>query len=271
MNKRRKGQALVEFALVGFALTALLMGIIGIGTMLIQSTATASASISASMIFDLQVEKEDVNNVEEVYAALRTLNLYNDAHLILEPADYFAETFNGGPLASLNRRMLPLYQFDRDRNVYRYPGAPASYNNGNAVLIPRTARDTSETITAWYRPVEIEFDPNVTDQTVLNVTLNMASQPATLLSYPTDALGRTVGLPLVADDGTVNVQANLPDGFNLQGAGVVNSPFASTNRGQFGLGEMKNFGTNVRPFRRVFFHRGTFRLKPVEEQNGTQP
>lgn len=261
MNEKpaRRGQALVEFALVSFALIFLLMGAIGIGMMLVQATATGSVAISASMLLDQQVRQDDVSTEEDIYAELRRLNLYNDAHLILSPSDYREETYQGGELASLNRKMLPLYQYDPDHDVYRYPGAPVVYNGSDAILIPRVERGTSETITEWFRPVELEIDPNSGGK-VVNVSVNMASQPMTLLSYPTDEFGNTIAPPLVADDSSVQVQAPLPNGFSFNVNNVTQAEIASTNRGVYGLGEMYNFATTVRPFRAVIFHRGTFRL-----------
>lgn len=264
--RRRQAQALAEFAILLFLFVMLVTGLIGFGVMLVQTNMTSSVALSASMLCDQMIPASEDLTIEEVYAQLREKNLFNESQLILSPSDFQNQTFQGGPLASLNRKMLGLYQYDRDYDVYRYPGAITTHNGEDTVLIPIVERTSSETITAWYKPVELEFDEN--NPNVVHVMVSMASQPGSLVSYQLDSNGDTFGAPIAADDVAVNQSAAMPEGYTLKiDPTVVPTPtdsFANSNRGAYGLGESYVFERKVRPFRRVFAHGGAFRLIPMD-------
>lgn len=262
MSTNRRGQSLVEFAIISLVLTLIVAGLLGLAIMLMQGTMTANASISASMLFDQQINQSEVQTTEDIYQRLRDLNLYDDAALVLTKDQY--ESARDGTDANfprLNQKMLGLYQWDPDRQRYRYPGTVVTYNGAPAILIPKVEYDESETITAWYRPVQIDYTPG---QIAVDVTLYMASQPAALMSYPVDADGFSIGNPIEANDDTVVVTAALPTGFNFDATVVEQTEIASVNRGNFGLGELYAYNTSVRPYRVVISNEGTFRLVESE-------
>lgn len=283
--RNRNGQALIEFAFVSVVLTMLVLGILGLGLMLIHSTATAATSINASMLFDLKIDEENElgenPTVEDIYRKFRDGGHFNEKDLVLTAAEFFDPENEQGDagrdrVATLNQKMFALYFYDIDRQVYRYPGTVVQMDidgeTEDTILIPIFDQAT-QSITGWERPVEISYDP-VQDSQTANISIWMASQPSTLLVYYVDDQGNTVGGPQEAGIGTV---ASFPIGYNLSTTSFIPDPRFSTrvsdaNRGTYGLGELElgSIGSIipprvVRPYRRVMEFRGTFRLIPPPE------
>lgn len=283
--RNRNGQALIEFAFISVVMTLFVMGLLGLGMMLIHSTATAATSINASMLFDLEVEKacvDQTNNddeaIKDIYEQLRQKNLFKEEDLVLTPAE-FSDALNGGEsVAKLNRKMLSQYFYDIDRQVYRYPGTVVETQidsqTEDTILIPIFEQAT-QSITGWRHPVKIDYELNSNS---VDVWISMASQPSTLLVYYVDDQADTVGGPQEAGIGTV---ASLPTGYSLSTTSFIPDPRFSTrvsdaNRGTYGLGELELGAIGsviprrvVRPFRRVIEFHGTFRLIPKPEEEPT--
>jgi len=284
VSRNRNGQALIEFAFVSVVLTMIVLGILGLGLMLIHATATAATSINASMLFDLKIDEEDElgdnPTVEDIYSDLRDGYHFNEKDLVLSAEEFFDPnpdpTSGRDRVATLNQKMLALYFYDIDRQVYRYPGTVVQTDidgeTEDTILIPIFDQET-QSITDWKHPVEISYDPDQDSQTA-NISIWMASQPSTLLVYYVDNQGNTVGGPQEAGIGTI---ASLPTGYSLSTTPFIPDPrfsnrVSDANRGDYGLGELELGAIGsiipprvVRPYRRVIEFHGTFRLIPPPE------
>lgn len=278
----RRGQALVEFAVVTFVTTLLLAGMIGFGLMLfsaqvLQQAADVGAQelaripLPPNLDFDAALADADVK-----------AHIYNEAKLVL------AVDENPNSLPLINRLLYPLYVRDNrgttDPNDDRlhYPGTLARSAVGEEViLIPIVgARDTDgvETIVRWARVVEesrpelsespfdatLDNSANLTPGTVA-LRINYPYQSAALVAFQYRHADDSINgayvpgeyvdnLPVIADDSGVSDQAELPEGYVLLGeSGAI------AYSGQYGLGELQAFATTVRPFRRLITAQGVYR------------
>ncbi|MBM3966348.1 MAG: pilus assembly protein [Planctomycetes bacterium] len=265
-HRNRSGQALVEFALVALALVIVLSSGLGIGLMMLHAGITNSVASSSSNLLDLQIQSLVGITDEDVYDQLKTLGFYDETKLLLSSEGY-AAAYDDPQFPAINKMMLSLYQFDPDFGGYRYPGAIVSYNGDPSILIPFVSRaGATESITNWFRPLSVTVIPNVDSSkapTACRVSINMASQAASMIAYRVHPYPEpNAGDWVVADD-AVSSNAAMPSGYSL---GTPPTPLeeapSAVNRGQYGLGELYNFTVKVRPYRKVFFRDAVFRLLP---------
>lgn len=290
----RGGQALLEFAIVAFVLTLLLAGMIAMGFALLSAhVLTQAADVAAQ-----ELARHPAPATWTFQEGLADSGLYDETALIL-PAGFDASDPANG-LASLplvNRMLFPLYRYDPDRGVLRYPGAVVDGPTGLTVLIPIVATNASgvQEITEWLRPIEeitaadpvsgsrLADGPYALDATAMEagsldpgmVALRMNypyQSPAMIASVRVDAGGNVVpstvvpsaatNRPVAADDSIT--AAALPTGYTLSTItppvgvnGVVEG--SGANRGDYGLGEVFAYGTAVRPYRAVLSAQGIAR------------
>ncbi|HBJ37731.1 MAG TPA: hypothetical protein DDZ51_23840, partial [Planctomycetaceae bacterium] len=134
---KRSGQALVEFAIISFVLTAMLMGFLGIIVLGLGSFQNNIAAESAGRVLN-KVLDYDLADAEAVFERLKddTDPLYNERFLILSRTEYYDSTFKAN-LPPINRILLSSFIYDVDRDKYRYPGAVVTNSDGEeTVLIP---------------------------------------------------------------------------------------------------------------------------------------
>jgi hypothetical protein len=266
-HRNRSGQALVEFALVALGLVILLSSGLGIGLMMLHAGITNSVASSSSNLLDLQIPTYLGITDEEVYDQLKTLGFYDETKLLLS-SEAFEAAYADPQFPAINKMMLSLYQFDPDFGGYRYPGTIVSYNGDESILIPFVTRSgATEAIANWFRPLSVTVFPNVDSTkapTSCRVTINMASQAASMIAYRVHQYPEpNAGDWVEADDYAFSNNAAMPSGYSL---GTPRTPVeearTAVNRGQYGLGELYNFTVKVRPYRKVFFRDTVFRLAP---------
>lgn len=284
----RRGQALVEFAIISFVLSAMLAGMLGIMVMALGSFQNNIAAESAGRVLN-KVLDYDLADASEVYTALATgpSPLYEERHLILTPSEFYDSAFKAS-LPPINRMLLSNFVFDVDRNQYRHPGAVVINADGDeTVLIPllpsaslgaANGIDRADSVSTassfpvaldWVAPVTVAdvfppLDPTAADPPPRSCTIAFfyPSQPGSMidLEQTFDSEGRAIFQdPVVADDSSLSL-SGLPTGYSFAPP-VPSSGIASTSRGQFGLGESFAFTISVRPFRLVFETATTFQLE----------
>lgn len=280
-HSNRKGQALVEFALVSLACVLGVCGLVGIGIMLLHAGIVNNIGGSCRDLLFERITSRPMTSDDEnemrmyVYQELETQNLYNENHLSLSPEDFRNGTYEGGPLASINKLMLPLYQYDRDYDVYRYPGTIVirvpvlpGQPRGNSILVPRLSpTGAAPRITQWYQPLEInDFSPKGAGviPTSFALTINFPSQSAVMHEH-THALEDIDEnfISWVPANDSESSDASLPNGYSFNSTVVqpVDEDLA-LNRGKYGLGSSPTYATQIRPFRKVFYSTVIVRLKP---------
>lgn len=161
----RSGQALVEFAIISFVLTAMLAGFLGLIVMGLGSFQNNIAAESAGRLLEGHIaftkanfvnlfqsddddEFLDTDDAENLTArqVYRFLNehpinddgdvLYDENRLIISQSDWNNRDSLGLP--AINQALLGQYIFDPDLDAYRFPGAVADNQRtgGKTVIIP---------------------------------------------------------------------------------------------------------------------------------------
>ena len=298
-GRNRRGQSLVEFAIVALVLYMLLAAILTFGHMLyvaqgLQGAADLAAReisrtpLGATLSFD-----DAVFNDEKVKA-----RIYDPKYLVfdldtLASGESFFDIVRNWPL--LNQQLATLMIVDRpdlngdgtpDRNFIRYPGALLIDSTGNSEytvgipLVTTRAGDGVETI-RWVNVIE-EIKPDgatspfsvASDQRgIVALRINYPFQSASMSSFRPNAAGPfepTIGQPNAADDGAVTQLNAAPGG--LTGAPLSDGElYAGTYGGQFGLGAQGAMGSQeltggrpVRPYRRVISAQAIYRREVFE-------
>lgn len=300
-SPRRRGQALVEFAIIALLATLLLgalltFGFLSFGANVLQQAADVGAMELSR--FPYPPSGDPASGATPFEDALDQSELFDEAELVVAPGTLAAT------LPLINQLLFPLYIYDPDIEMLRYPGTLVSNPDGDwTVLIPLIGTDSNglpnrsypdgyETITAWKRVVEEVVPPgesegpfSVTataaqrgglDAGTVALRINYPYQSAALVAYtysdgagqlvaPAEVLGQNVdNHPVIANDVAVVEQAPLPDGYELVDPEANPAFEASAHRGKFGLGEMGAFGTTVRPYRKVLTAQGIYRREVFE-------
>lgn len=159
LARRRQGQALVEFAIISFVMTAILAGflaliVLGMGSMqnnlaaesagrlLDRHEALSESNFDSQFLSDASYVDFESVNAGEVFRFLSgfvpsgsATSFYDEGRLILSPADWNQrDTLD---LPPINRMLLGQFTFDPDLDAYRYPGAVVQNAAGQqTVLIP---------------------------------------------------------------------------------------------------------------------------------------
>ncbi|MEW4528193.1 TadE/TadG family type IV pilus assembly protein [Maioricimonas sp. JC845] len=252
-SPRRRGQALVEFAIIAFLSTLLLgalltFGFLSFGANVLQQAADVGAMELSRFPYAPTIRPDAPAGLTPFEDALEESELFDEAELVVAPGTLAAD------LPLINQLLFPLYIYDPDIEMLRYPGTLVSNPDGDqTVLIPLIGTDSNgnETITAWKRVVE-EVVPSGETEGPFSVTataaqrggldagtvalrINYPYQSAALVAYtytepgvddqgndidipvaPIDAVGRDVdNHPVIADGDAFVVQAPLPDGYSL--------------------------------------------------------
>ena len=294
IRRCRRGQALLEFAIIAFVMSAMVAGLVGLIVLGLGSFQNNLAAENAGRLLD---ENEHFSadafnelgldastaDAEDVYRLLTSdvtspsdpdagPKLFDESKLILTPAEWFDASLKAS-LPPLNRYLLASYIYDPDRDVHRYPGAVVSGSSGETVMVPLLATSMSskgidnslhiDPATAY--PVSDDWVGPVTVQQrsgVFEIVITYPSQPAAMMSIDLieDVDGNIVSqTPVIADDSSLSLSAP-PTGYTLSPILVADGSAASPSRGDYGLGEDYAFGTKVRPYRRIFESMSVFRL-----------
>ena len=292
----RRGQALVEFAVVALFLGVLLGAMVSFGHMFyvshtIEQAVDVAAQEIARMPLPAVADLSEYLGNQAGSSDNRDLltfrqQIYDKRHLVIHADELNGQSFvnHARTLPLLNRLLATAMIYDPSyaQGVYRYPGAIVSYTDDDGspretVLIPLLASDGR--IGQWLAPIEEvasssgvkPFSVAAADHENLNFVAGMVSlrinfpfQAAGLVNYvPADTSGNVTRV--TADDDQAE-GASLPAGYTL----AVNSndgPLDGTSRvnsGRFGLGRVaayqdgaQSFG--VRPWRRVIIAQAIYR------------
>jgi len=131
----RRGQAMVEFAIISFLLTAMLSAFLGLIVLGLGSFQNNLAAESAGRLLDENLPNT-LTTSEEVYEELKTSGQYDEANLVISSANWYDSAFRSG-LPEINRALLGNFIYDPDLDAFRYPGAVVKNATGEqTVLIP---------------------------------------------------------------------------------------------------------------------------------------
>ena len=298
----RRGQVLLEFAVVAFLLTFLLGAMLAFGFLfysanIVQQAADVGAQELARTPFSpdgsFKTDLVDINK-----------GVFSEADLVVPVGT------NPADLPLINQLLFSVYIYDPDIDMIRYPGTLVTNGDGDqtvviAVIGPghRDPETGVEEITEWHRVVEEIIPPGQTvgpysvlatpeqqgglgQPGMVALRINYPYQSAGLVAYvhtdaggsiinPPDTIGAdgVLNVPVIADDFQVTGAdtATFPDQQTLSDAGytLVNPTAdpnigASPNRGTYGFGEAQAFLTTVRPYRKVITAQGIYRREVFE-------
>ncbi len=290
MRTKRRGQSLVEFALVSLVVYMLLAAILTFGHMLFVAQGTQQAAdLLAREISRTPLPVEDSYTLAAVLRGnvitpeLEDLadfrkHVYDEHYLVLN-----LDTLHGrstlqdliDDLPLVNQQLYPLMIADsiNGTRVLRYPGAVLTDTNasddpsdprssGWLVGIPMiVGRDANGIETIDWVPVveEIGEDPFLltsAQRGVVALRFNYPYQSASMSSFQSRPLGDSaMGQANLADDSGVGVVDN--DGYSPNGTPVQGKN--NTYAGPYGLGVQLAFGQTVRPYRRVISAQAIYR------------
>jgi hypothetical protein len=286
---RRRGQALIEFAIIAFLLTLLLAGLLTFGLLLHGANVIQQAADVGAM----ELARHPFSATGDFESALADSALFREADLVLVPGT------DPQTLPLINRLLFPVYIYDPDIDRVRYPGTLVNTSDDElTVLIPIVgSRDPTtgvETIARWL-PVVQEIRPDgqdrgpysldatasergTLDPGMVALRINYPYQSGAMVAYmqqdgggtfvpPAEALGRNdiVNIPIQADDSSVTGNTTPPAPYTL--ANPATNPLfeASAHRGVYGLGEAQAFAVTVRPYRKVLSAQAIYRREVFSE------
>jgi hypothetical protein len=297
--RRRRGQALLEFAFVTVIVIFLIGGALALGHFFYSAQALQQAvDVAAQEIARMPLGDPtrplglgDLDPPEQavMFDAAFQQQIYDERHLIIRPADLgglsFAEYVNGLPL--LNRLLAGVMIFDPafDGGVYRYPGAIVrnTVTGVETVLIPlvRYDADGAGEVYEWLAPVEemrVEIDGVPTGPFSLLPPPDAPAEftpgmVALRINYPAQAaglIGRNPqgGAPIVADEPLETEP--LPTRYELVvDANDPSQDFDGSSRihaGPYGLGKQAALwrAQGVRPYRKVLSVQAVYRREVFE-------
>lgn len=295
--RNRRGQSLVEFAVIALALYMLLAAILTFGHMLYVAQGLQGAADLAARGIARTPLQPDVS-FETAFTDGSLDSIFREEHLVFDldtlgPGEsFFEDIVPNWPL--LNQQLATLMIVDRpdlngdgipDRRFIRYPGAllsDSSKSSGFTVGIPLvTARGANGAESIRWVPVVEEikrsddqslFNFETPDGGIVALRINYPFQSASMSSFAdnNDPFEPTIGSPNAADDGAVD-ELNPDDRpGELTGAPLVSGGtdpmYAGTYGGQYGLGAQGALGSQqltggrpVRPFRRVLSAQAIYR------------
>ncbi len=277
----RRGQALVEFAVVALMMYLLLAAILTFGHALyVAQGLQTAADLAAREISRTPLAADD--SFEDVLAAGDLDDIYNDDFLVFDldtlgGQNFFADIVPTWP--AVNQQLAMLMIVDRpdfngdgtvDRQFIRYPGAlledasmPAGYTVGIPLVSSRAA-DGVETI-RWVPVVEeIDTEDSPGDNTgdnpnpfqisssqrgLVALRINFPFQSASMSSFRPNAAGPfepSLGNPNAADDGGV-IEVNPDDRPGSLKEAPLEGPalYAGTYGGKYGLGAQGAMGSQA--------------------------
>jgi hypothetical protein len=280
----RRGQSLVEFAVVALVVYMLLAAILTFGQLLFSAqTLQQAADVAAreigrtplSATADMMdvLYSSDPNTYSSVAgsgtSSVRTA-LFNPALLQFDlttvpPGETVLDVVRTWPV--INQMLYPLMVLagsDAQATYLVYPGAvpcsdsrSASRNVWCVAEVTGRQGNGGETIT-WV-PVVEEMNTgafSVATSGLVTVRINFGYQSASMSAYPPQQTwppGPT-GLPYGANDGNVTTS----QGFYTPTAAPISS-LDNTYSGQYGLGSQQAVGTTVRPYRSLISAQAIYR------------
>ncbi|MHC4880529.1 MAG: TadE/TadG family type IV pilus assembly protein [Planctomycetota bacterium] len=243
-GSNRSGQALIEFAVIAFVMTLLLGAMLTFGFMLFGANVLQQAADVGAQ----ELARHPYSPTGTFSDALEDEPLFTEAALVV------AAGTDPNTLPLINRLLFPLYIYDQDIDMVRYPGTLVTNGDGDTtVVIPIVgSRDSTtgvETISEWRRIVE-EIIPegemagpyslgpdgrqgSLPQKGWVAMRINYPYQSGSMVAYvhtdqggnilnPTETIGRddVLNVAATADDASVQdaTSATFPDGNTLSAA-----------------------------------------------------
>ncbi len=276
--RNKRGQALVEFALLALVFYFLVAGCVDIGRMIFTAQAVQDAArvaarelaltpLPASSTFDQALQDPGV--LERVFDP-KLLVVDLDAHPSGDPLNAYMAT-----LPLVNQTLRPLMIVDHSGgNLLRYPGAllsDPSTPSGFTVGIPSvTARGVRGVETIEWVPVIEEARPGSFSlgaglaTGVVALRINFPFQAALLSGFQGNSavtLMPNIDNVIVANDAGVSTDSSSP----LAPGGPLPDPDPGLYAGQYGLGRQLAFGgKEVRPYRKLLAGEAIFRREVMQ-------
>ncbi len=291
--RKRKGQSLIEFAVVALVIYLLLAAVLTFGHMLyVAQTLQTAATFAAREIAHTSLPPVTTFEAELESGALD--EIYQDDYLVYNLNDLGSQSFFNDVVPAwplLNQQLAGLMIVDHpdfdgdgtaDAHLLRYPGAlledattPTGYTVGIPLVVSRSPNG-AETI-RWIPVVEeIEsaddpepFSIESSQRGIVALRINYPHQSAVMSSFRPNAQGRfepTIGTPNVADDALVTEENSSDRPGNLQPKPMRSgSLYAGTYGGTYGLGVQGALGKMVRPYRRIISAQAIFRREVFDQ------
>lgn len=148
-STNRSGQALIEFAVIAFVLSLLLSAMLTFGLMFFGANVLQQAADVGAQ----ELARHPFSPTGTFDNALPASGLFTEADLVV------AAGTDPDTLPLINRLLFPLYIYDQDIDMVRYPGTLVTNGDGDqTVVIPivgsRNSTTGVETISEWHRVVE---------------------------------------------------------------------------------------------------------------------
>ncbi len=291
----RRGQSLVEFALVALVMYLLLAAILTFGHALyvaqgLQQAVDLAAREIARTPLPADATFDDALANPLVKGAIYSEDyLVFDLHTLDENQSFFQDIVPDWPL--LNQQLATLMIVDNSipgQRLLRYPGAllnsetsPTGFTVGIPLVTDRT--ETGVETIRWVPVIEEIESPDNPDpfqissnqRGIVALRINYPFQSAAMSSFRANPAGPfepTIGQPNIANDPGV-VQLNEPISGRVDD-GLLGSPEGGIYSGPFGLGAQAAFGSDefvgespvraVRPYRRVISAQAIYRREIFE-------
>ena len=263
----RRGQALVEFAVVAFVFTFLLAAMLAMGFLFFSANVLQQAADVGAM----ELARHPESPTADFKTGLDNSGLYSEAALVVPVGT------NPADLPLINQLLFSVYVYDPDIDMVRYPGTLVTNGSGETTVVISIIgpgnRDTTtganpigtngvDVISEWRRVVE-EVTPtgeaagpySMTATTgelgglgqpgMVALRINYPYQSSALVAYvhtdadgsviaPPETIGRddVLNVPITANDAVVTgaATATFPDGQTLAAAGyALVNPVANPN------------------------------------------
>jgi|TARA_B100001750_G_scaffold160765_1_gene129660 hypothetical protein len=267
MKHKRRGQSLVEFALVALVVYMLLAALLTFGHMLFVAQGTQQvADLMAHEISRIPLPADDT--FEDTLDNGSIDDIFQKRYLVIDfpPGTTFEDLAANLPI--VNQQLLPLMVVDEiDGNrVLRYPGAVIDQNGVRTVMIPLvTGRDDDGVETIEFVSVveeinsdEEPFQLSSTQRGIVALRINYPYQSASMSSFRSRQFGDSqLGQPNIANDASVIAG-------NVDGSLVASDIPTGPNSGDYGLGMQFAFGQSVRPYRRVISAQAIYRRETFQ-------
>jgi hypothetical protein len=287
LRRLRRGQSLVEFALVALVTYMLLAAILTFGHALYVAQGLQQAADLAAREISRTPLPADATFEEALAHESVKRDIYSENYLVFDLDElgagqsFFQDIVPSWPI--LNQQLATLMIVDHsipDRRLLRYPGAlltSETSQSGYTVGIPLVVgREDYGVETIRWVPVveEIESDDNPdpfqlssTQRGIVALRINFPFQAAAMSSFRPNPDGPTLGSPHAADDEGVSEENPEVRPGDFAGGPLENDGlYAGTYGGQYGLGaqgamgsEQLTGGRPVRPYRRVISAQAIYR------------
>ena len=280
-REMRRGQSLIEFAMVALVTYMLLAAILTFGHALYVAQGLQQAADLAAREISRTPLPADVTFEEALDHKQVKDHLYSEEFLVFDldtladGESLFQDIVPRWPI--LNQQLAPLMIVDHsipDRRLLRYPGALLETENGLTVGIPLVVQRETEGAEIKWVPVVEEIEPddpnddrhnpfqlsNPETRGIVALRINYPFQSAAMSGFhpnPDGPFEPTLGNPISADEAIDELN-------DAPGQIIGDDDGYFTYGGPYGLGAQAVMGERVRPYRRVISAQAIYRREVFE-------